>query len=106
VGTIWGRTTGVVTNQEILGAYRHPKMRILRASVWIFTGSTASNVSITNGATTMVTAVAANVAAIGNDTQLTIISNTDVVLESSSISVTTSGANDVFLWLLEFELTE
>ncbi len=106
IGTIWGRTVGAVTDQEILAAYAHPKMRIKRAMVLACTIGAASNVSIKNGTTTMVTAVAANVVAVGNDTQLTIITNTDVVPESSSISVTTSGATDVFLWLLEFESVE
>lgn len=105
IGTFYALTEGVVTLQEVLGASRHPRMRILRILVMDMVGTTATNVSVLNGATTMVTAVAANVAAVGNVTNLTLITNTDVVESASSISVTTSGANDKLVWLFEYELT-
>lgn len=79
-------------------------MRILRVFVIDLIGTTATNGSVLNGATTMVTA-AAITATVASGTIMTIISNTDVIESASALTVTTSGANDQLLWLFEYELT-
>jgi hypothetical protein len=111
VGTIYGVTEGAVTLQEILGAYRHPKMRILRIWSLDCVGTTASNISILKGAAgaiTIVAATALTVAALGNVTNLTaaIVSGTEIIAESEAIQITTSGANDKVFTFIEFEQVE
>jgi hypothetical protein len=106
VGTIYAVTEGIVTNQTVLAAWSHPKMRILR--VWIIAAiiGAASNGSVLKNATTICTAAALNVAAVFNVTQLAVLSGTDVLEESERLNITTSGATDKFLWLFEYELCE
>lgn len=106
VGTIMTWTVGAVTTQEVIAAYAHPKMRIKKIWAMCGTGTTATNLSVYNGTVTTVNANAVTVAAVGDVTLMTLVTGTDVVLESASISVTTSGATSELLIFIQFELTE
>lgn len=113
IGVVSKWIDGKVTASEILGASRHPKMRIVRAwAQLIETGdaTTTITVKLTNGSTdcsdTLTFTQGTEV--IGDVKAFTMVSNQDVILSGDALTATTSGttttAGEVMVFI-QFELT-
>lgn len=97
VATITRWIDGKASLSEILGASRHPKMRVLRAFVHLIevadAAATTLTVTLYNGASAMTDTLTftQGTETLGDVKAFTLVSNMDVVEAANGLFVTTAG---------------
>ncbi len=114
VANITKHVDGKVAASEILGASRHPKMRIIRAFAMLLEipDATASTytVILQNAGTSMTDTLTFTQGTdiVGKTKDFTMVSNQDVILAASALTFTTAGTTTTageILISFQYELT-
>lgn len=115
VATLTRWIDGKAALSEILGASRHPKMRILRAFVHLIevadAATTTLTVSLYNGSTLMtdVLTFTQGTETLGDVKAFTLVSNQDVIEAADGLFVTTAGTTTTLGEVeihIQYELTK
>jgi len=113
VGTYAEFIDGKITAQEVMGASRHPKIRIVAAWAMLTEvpdTATTLTVKLTNGSTDCTSTITftQGTHAIGDNQVFTLTSNQDVILSGDALTVTTAGTTTTLgemIVFIQFELT-